>query len=144
MSNRDHLTIDQLTGQRRVRTRQEKVGLAISLLAFFGAIAVVGWFAISGYQSEDGAEPSGPRVLFEGGEYRNDVAAGSTDEGAEPVGEDDHVVGNFGDPVDELYADDSAGDWGTSALERSAPDAGGERSGPPRTGRISRGRGGEN
>lgn len=143
MSNRDHLTIDQLTGARRVRTRQEKVGLAISMVAFFGAIGVVGWFALSGYQVEDGSDVSGPRVLFEGGEYRSQASAGSN-ASASVVAEDDYVVGDFGDPVTELYADDSDGGWGSAALERSSPDAAGERTGPPRTGRISRGRGGSN
>ncbi len=141
MSNRDHLTIDQLTGPRRVRTRPEKIGLAISVIAFFGAIGVVGWFGLSGYQAEDGPDTSGPRVLFEGGEYRAETPTGSD---SAAVAEDDYVVGNFGDPVEELYADDSDGGWGATALERSAPDTGAERSGPPRTGRISRGRGGSN
>lgn len=142
MSNRDHLTIDQLTGQRRLRTRQEKVGLAISMVAFFGAIGVIGWFALSGYQEDDGSDVSGPRVLFEGGEYRSSAASGA--EGGEDaaVTEDDYVVGSFGDPVDDLYADDSDGGWGAAALERSSADSGEERSGPPRQGRISRGRGG--
>lgn len=144
MSNRDHLTIDQLTGRRRVRTRQEKVGLAISMLAFFGAIGVIGWFGLSGYQTDDGSGNSGPRVLFEGGEYQAQAASASERRGEAGIAEDDYVVGNFGDPVDELYAEDDDGGWGAAALERSAAASGEEGSGPPRVGRIRRGQGGSN
>lgn len=143
MSNRDHLTIDQLTGARRVRTRQEKVGLAISMVAFFGAIGVVGWFGISGYQADDGsAASSGPRVLFAGGETSSAPVAASSDTDTATVADDQYVVGNFGDPVTELYAEDDDGGWGASALATSSSDSGDDGSGTPRVGRISRGRGG--
>ncbi|MEL1249605.1 hypothetical protein [Aurantiacibacter gilvus] len=144
MSNRDHLTIDQLTGSRGMRTRREKLGLAISVMAFFGAIGIVGWFVLGGNYAEGGLDTSGPSVLFEGGEYRTNASADSDSDSAGIADVDDYVVGSYGDPVDELYADDSDGGWGAMALERSAPDIDAERSGPRRLGRISRGSGGSN
>lgn len=142
MSNRDHLTIDQLTGQRRMRTRAEKIALAVSMLAFFGAIGVVGWFGLTGYQANDGAGVSGPRVLFEGGVSRTAGVPAPGRRTAANLTEDEYVVGNFGDPVDELYADDDDGGWGTSALQQSSGASGDVEGGPPRVGRIRRGRGG--
>lgn len=142
MSNRD-LTLDQLAAPRRVRTRAEKLGLAISMLAFFGAIGVVGWFGLSGYQVDDGADSSAPRVIFAGGEVAPPVVDGNRRTAAEGT-EDQYVVGDFGDPVAELYAEDENGGWGASALERSSASAGESDSGTRRTGRISRGTGGDN
>lgn len=140
MSNRDHLTIDQLTGsQRRVRTRTEKLGLAISLLAFFGAIAVIGWFGLSGYQADDGSTDGQARIIFAGGDTRLIEAA--PDSGVAAVASDGDSDG-FGDPDEDLYADDGgAGDWGAPALDRAdSASTGGE---PRRSGSIRRGRGSE-
>ena len=141
MSNRDHLTIDQLTGsQRRVRTRAEKAGLAISMVAFFGAIAVIGWFGISGYQADDGSSDGQARIIFAGGDTA--LAEGSRDSGVASASSD-----GFGDADDDLYAEDSgaedgsAGDWGAAAIERS--NSASDDSRPRRTGSIRRGTGGQ-
>ena len=128
----------------RPRTRREKVGIALSLIGFFGAIIALVIYAISGYHASTPVEEDRPFVIFAGGEPA-DVA--DTD----PVSDDDTAAyeddeeGSFGQPADELYADDDAGGWSTSAIESSSgqgSSSDGPRSNPRRQGRISRGTGG--
>ena len=102
-------------------TSQDKRAIVISMASFFAAIGVVGWFGLSGLSLGNGpeSEPGVPRVIFAGGAPQQPTveevrsAAPATDE------ESDYVIGDFGDPVDELYAEADDGGWGEAALEMS-------------------------
>jgi len=113
---------------RRPTSRQGKRAIGISMLAFFAAIAVVGWFGLSGLQVEDDEPKRTRQLIFAGGAPRLAVVEESPaaeDEAAagEEEGEgDDYVVGSFGEPMDEFYADEAGaaggGGWGDAAMDR--------------------------
>lgn len=109
--------------RRRVRTRQEKTALFVGMAAFFSAIAVVGWFGLSGLSlNEDAGQATVPVVIFAGGAPEQVAAeVEPVTETQWPTDEDEYFIGSFGDPVDDLYADeDDDGGWGNAALQGSA------------------------
>ncbi|WAT18973.1 hypothetical protein OZN62_05235 [Aurantiacibacter sp. MUD11] len=123
-----------------MRSRNEKLGIAISVTAFFGAIAVIGWFGLSGYDDSDD-RGSAISIVFSGGSPVDTSTSTTGDAGStETLGEDEYVVGDFGDPVTELY-EEEAGGWGAGTT--SGGDLA-EDSEPRRAGRIVRGTGGNN
>ena len=101
-----------------VRTRREKLTLAVSATAFFAAIGVVGWFGLSGFDTSEEQSDGGARIIYAGGAPDLVVDAGeaAVAEGKDAPDEGD-FVGEFGDPVSELYARDDDGGWGETALE---------------------------
>ena len=117
---------------RRPTSRQGKRAIGISMLAFFAAIAVVGWFGLSGIDVED-EEPTRTRqLIFAGGSPRlavveetrsgGDATGANEEEEEEEEEEEDYVIGSFGEPVDEFYADEDldsgGGGWGDAAINR--------------------------
>ena len=92
------------------------------MIAFFSAIAVVGWFGLSGLsvnQIED--RTAEPVVIFAGGAPEQAAARiEPVTEAQWPADEDEYFIGSFGEPVDDLYAaEDDDGGWGSAALEGS-------------------------
>lgn len=112
------------TSVRRHTAREGKRTIGISVLAFFAAIAVVGWFGLSGIEVEDDEPNRTRQLIFAGGAPRLAVVeeSPSATEDAEEDGEleEDYVIGSFGEPVDEFYADDDVdgGGWGDAAMDR--------------------------
>lgn len=95
--------------------------MLVSMAAFFAAIGVVGWFGLSGLSMGEERGIDEPVVIFAGGAPPQAAAeVESVSEAEWPATEDEYIIGNFGDPVDELYADDDDGGWGEAALQRSA------------------------
>ncbi|MGB3795287.1 MAG: hypothetical protein WA957_03180 [Alteraurantiacibacter sp.] len=91
------------------------------MIAFFSAIGVVGWFGISGFNTGTDNTRGEPMIVFAGGSPINVPDDGAGDPATEPaVSEDAYIVGDFGDPVAELYADDDDGGWGESALNSAS------------------------
>ena len=103
-----------------VRSRPRKFTMAVSVIAFFGAIGVVGWFGLSGLEVAEEEKQGGARIIFAGGSPAQ-VVEGSESQSAaaSDVADDEYVVGSFGDPVAELYADDDDGGWSDSALDNA-------------------------
>ncbi len=103
-----------------VRSRPQKFTMAVSVIAFFAAIGVVGWFGLSGLEVADDEDQGGARIIFAGGSPGQVVEGGEDQSAAaSEVADDEYVVGNFGDPVAELYADDDDGGWSDSALDNA-------------------------
>ncbi len=95
--------------------------MTTSVIVFFAAIGVVVWFGLTalgtGGDSSDGAA----RVLVEGGAPQQPAVVAPADPLAANLTVDDgYVVGNFGDPVTDLYADDDDGGWSESALDNAS------------------------
>ncbi len=102
---------------RRPDFRPEKAAIITSATAFFGAIGVIGWFGISGLQLENREDDSTARVIFAGGAPQQPVAVVRIDSASNGVIPDsEYVVGEFGDPVDDLFMTDGDGGWGVQAL----------------------------
>ena len=101
---------------RRPFAPQSRRAIGFSAAAFFASVAVVGGWGISGLETvEDESTPSA-QVIFAGGAPQRQA----TDDGAadqELLAEEDYVIGEYGDPASELYADDDDGGWGDKALE---------------------------
>jgi hypothetical protein len=139
-----NLNLDESSPTLRPRTTQEKLGIALSLTGFFGALLAVTLYGLAGYQSSPVEEDTGPMVIFAGGDVagqRDDVVA------TEALPADDEEVGSFGDPVADHYAEDELGDWGSSAVENSsgaAVEEHDDRASARANGRIRRGVGGQN
>lgn len=126
------LSLSRNTGIRRPMARQDKRALVISALVFFMALGVVAWFGITGFQpitDEDG-QPV-PQLIYAGGApIQASAEEVAPPQANEAIAEDDYVVGEYGDPADELYADERSSEWGDAALDRasrilSGTDAGG-------------------
>lgn len=97
--------------------------MTISALVFFAAIGVVGWWGLSGIQTGEGnEEPAAPMVIFAGGApTQASVEEMAAVEAVEEVlPEDDYVIGDYGDPASELYADDDDGGWGEAAMDSAS------------------------
>ncbi|MWV27508.1 hypothetical protein [Aurantiacibacter rhizosphaerae] len=100
----------------------QKVNFLVGVVAFVGAIGVVGIFGLASIGGGMDGGDTGPHVIYEGGapqrveQPRENIVA---------MVDDDYVVGNFGDPVSDLYADDDDGGWGTPALERASDSGAG-------------------
>lgn len=105
------------TSVRRHTAREGKRTIGISVLAFFAAIAVVGWFGLSGIQGGEVESTGGRQVIFAGGSPRLAVVEEvSETEDIAPTDEE-YEIGSFGEPIDEFYADDDEGGWGESARD---------------------------
>lgn len=110
---------------RRPSSRQGRRAQGVRMLAFFASILVVGWFGLSGIDIDTDTDESGPtrQLIFAGGSPRlavveNPPAAGQDGATAQP-GEEGDIIGRFGEPTDEFYAnDDQQGGWGDAAIER--------------------------
>ena len=103
-----------------VRSRPQKFTLAVSVITFFAAIGVVGWFGLSGLELAEEEEQSGASIILEGGSPGQGVEGGDSQPAAESdMADDEYIVGSFGDPVTELYADDDDGGWSDSALDNA-------------------------
>ncbi len=104
-----------------MRTRRDKLTLVTSVIAFFAAIGVVGWFGLTGIEMGEDDEDSGAMIVFAGGSPAQVADEGDSEPLAETGAADDgYVVGSFGDPVTELYADEDDGGWGELALDRAS------------------------
>lgn len=88
----------------------------ISALVFFASVIVVGAWGLSGYQDGEEELPQA-QLVYAGGAPQQ--TSGGTAEGQVKAGifEEEYVVGEFGEPVDQLYSDDEEGGWGESALD---------------------------
>ena len=90
----------------------------MSALVLFASIAVVGGWGIDGFRAGDNADETGAQIIFEGGAPLRDAGQGQVDDdGTVAFAEDDYVVGEYGDPVSELYASDDDGGWSDSLRE---------------------------
>ncbi len=103
---------------RRPFVRQSRRAVGFSAAAFFASVAVVGGWGISGLETgEDESAPTA-QVIIAGGapqqQTTDDAVANQ-----ERLTEEEYVIGEYGDPVSELYADDDDGGWGNNALERA-------------------------
>jgi hypothetical protein len=107
---------------RRATSRQGKRAVGVSVLAFFAAIAVVGWFGLSGLETSDGEPTRTRQLIFAGGAPRLAVVEERTatedETAASDEAEEDYVIGSFGEPMDDYYADDDGGGWGDAAMDR--------------------------
>lgn len=116
------LSLSRNTGIRRPMARQDKRALVISALVFFAAVGVIAWFGITGFQpiTDDDGQPV-PQLIYAGGApTQASLEEVVTPQAEEPMTEDEYVIGQFGDPVDELYADERGDDWGETALDRAS------------------------
>lgn len=108
-----------------VRSRPEKSAILFSAIAFFGAISVVGWFGLSGIETGEEELSGEPVIIFAGGAEPQPAVPAETSATAPAAEEEPYFVGNFGDPVDELYASDRLADeargggWGPAALDNA-------------------------
>lgn len=100
----------------------------MSALVLFASIAVVGGWGLAGFQVADDSAEATAHVIFEGGAPSREPVA-SVAHTADPVAEDDYIVGDYGDPVGDLYAREDNGGWSDSVREPEAR----------RTGSITRG-----
>lgn len=115
------ITFSAETSVRRPTARQGKRTVIISALVFFAAIAVVAWFGISGFQeSDESPQVAAPQVIYAGGSPTQAAQESTAPEGQDvAASEDEYIVGEYGEPVTELYADEGVGGggWGESAIE---------------------------
>ncbi len=97
--------------------------MVISMTSFFAAIGVVGWFGLTGLTLGGGPEPESQvaKVIFAGGAPQQPSVEELREraEEAQVNEESDYVIGDYGDPVEELYADADDGGWGEAALAKS-------------------------
>lgn len=116
------MTMSGTTSVRRPTARQNKKAMAISALVFFAAIAVVGGWGLSGIQTAEGdAEEAVPTLIFAGGApTQASIEESVTAPVAEELSDDEYVIGDYGDPASELYADDDDGGWGDAALQSAS------------------------
>jgi hypothetical protein len=108
---------------RRPVVRQSRIANGISALVFFAAVTVVGAWGLSGFQArEERPAKAEPYLIYAGGAPTQpaleNASGGKADDARD---EDEYVVGQYGDPVSDLYADDDDddGDWGQHALARA-------------------------
>lgn len=112
---------------RRPHARADRKTIGVSVFAFFSAICVIGWYGLSGIgNKEDGGSADFSRqIIFAGGAPKLvtvEEGASAVDMGEEDGAEDDYVIGQFGQPASDFYADDEDdGGWGEAALAAS-PD----------------------
>lgn len=139
-----NLALENSSPTLRPRTRREKIGIALSLIGFFGSITALAIYGISGYNASAPTEDNGPTVIFAGG-APTVVGLEDVNRVDEIVPEDEAEEGDFGQPASEFFGDDDEGGWGSSAIESSSGQGSGDgrsRTGRPREGRIGRGTGG--
>lgn len=86
------------------------------MLAFFAAIAVVGWFGLSGIQVGEEEDVGERAIIFAGGSPKLAVVE-ETPEVTDTSEDEEYEIGTFGEPVDDFYADDSEGGWGDTARD---------------------------
>lgn len=115
---------------RRPFARQSRRAIGISAAAFFASVAVVGGWGISGLGTVEEEPAATGQIIFAGGAPQRQTVEDATGANREQLAEDDYVIGEYGDPASELYADDDDGGWGDGALEKAqgilaSPDGGG-------------------
>lgn len=106
---------------RRPIARHSRRAISISALVFFAAVAVVGVWGLAGFQaSEEVPGEAEPYLIFAGGAPTQPAVENAIPiEAEDALDEDEYVVGQYGDPVSDLYSDDDGGDWGQAALARA-------------------------
>ena len=106
---------------RRPTTRRDRKAIGMSALVLFASITVVGGWGLDGFQASSDTGDATAQVLFEGGSPQREAARGQgMGDAAYASAEDDYVVGEYGDPVSELYASDDNGGWSDSVREPRA------------------------
>ena len=139
MANSDIFLPHVAPATPRRATREEKIGVAISMIAMFGAVLVLLFYGLNGV-GQSPAEGDDSVYIFTGG--APDRTQETVEAATPAVVDDDYVVGDFGDPVTDLYAEDDDGGWGAAALGRGDGDGrNASRADRPRRGNITRGRG---